>query len=118
MTAEQQKLALKEYLKMLRDFRDAVKAGDWRKAWAIAIAIQQIVLDLFGGIGGSIPADTFAALLAEERAEAKELLSEIESLLSGTTVEQDADSSKFGDGKIIAILLPIFRVLLPILIGL
>lgn len=98
---------MRQYLQLLRDFRDAVKAGDWRKAWAITIEIQKAVLDLFAA-----PAVTMSA---EEKAENAALTSEIAALLDSTVVPTDVANA---NGKIIAILLPIFRALLPILIGL
>lgn len=102
---------MRQYLQLLRDFRDAIKAGDWRKAWSIAIEIQKAVLDLFGA-----PAVTMSA---EEKAENAALTAEIGALLDSAAVPADVDANKIGDGKkIIAILIPIFRALLPILIGL
>lgn len=99
-----------EYIKLLKDFRDAIKAGDWRKAWALAIKIQEIVLGLFGT--GAV------AMSADEKTEIAALNAEIGELLDATAVPADADSNKWGDGKIIEFLKGVGKYLLPILIGL
>lgn len=93
---------MKKYLQLLKDFRDAFKAGEWKKAWAIAIQIQQEILDLFG------PA-ALDAVTPEERQEYQELCAEVQTLLETTTHPE-----AIGDGRIVAWLIKIGLIVIGI----
>lgn len=97
---------MREYLQLLKDFRDALLAGEYWKAYTILVKLQEAIVSLFGP--GAV-----VTMSVEEKEEIGSLSSEINGILGNINV-----ASGIGDGKIIAILIPIFRALLPILIGL
>lgn len=89
-----------QYLLLLKQFRDAWKAGDWRKVAAVAIEIQKIILGFFA-------AGTVIAMSAAEGEEIAAVTAETKALIEGTAVPADADTNAWGDGKLVAWLIKI-----------
>lgn len=97
----------KDYLKLLIDFRDAWKAGDWKKCAAIAIEIQKIILGFFTSSG-------VGTMSVVEGEQLTRVTAEIKELIESTAIPADVDGSAWGDGKLIAWLIKIGLIVIGI----
>lgn len=99
--------AIDKYLKLLRDLRDAWKAGDWKKVYALTVEIAIIVRDIL--TGGEV-----STMSVEQSEEASALVAEVRGLVEGTALPADAEAAKIGDGKLAAWLVKIVLIVIGI----
>lgn len=92
-----------QYLKLLKDFLAAVRAGEWVKAWKLSIQIQELIASLL--VAGEV-----VAMSVEEKAELAAVRGDIESSLKAA----ETGASAIGDGKIVAWLIKIGLIVIGI----